>query len=129
MVARWKPILGEDFDLGIGLNTGTARVGNTGTVRKFKYGPLGTTVNLASRVQGATKHFKARLIITGQTKGRHRGRLRHQAARQGPRGQHRQEPVELYELVSGRSSGTGRTIQARPTSRRSSALRGRTGLI
>jgi len=68
MVAKWKPILGEEFDLGIGLNTGTARVGNTGTIRKFKYGPLGTTVNLASRVQGATKHFKARLIITGQTK-------------------------------------------------------------
>ena len=68
MVGRWKPVLGEEFDLGIGVNTGTARVGNTGTIRKFKYGPLGTTVNLASRVQGATKHFKARLIITGQTK-------------------------------------------------------------
>jgi adenylate cyclase len=98
MVARWKPILGEDFDLGIGLNTGTARVGNTGTVRKFKYGPLGTTVNLASRVQGATKHFKARLIITGQTKAaiedgfatRRLGKVRVVNI---------DKPVELYELV------------------------------
>ena len=98
MVARWKATLGEDFDLGIGINTGLARVGNTGTIRKFKYGPLGTTVNLASRVQGATKHFKARLIITGQTKAaidesfatRRLGKVR--VVNIG-------EPVELYEMV------------------------------
>ena len=98
MVERWKETLGEEFDLGIGLNTGTARVGNTGTQRKFKYGPLGTTVNLASRVQGATKHFKARLIITGQTKAaiddsfctRRLGKVRVVNI---------VEPVELYELV------------------------------
>jgi adenylate cyclase len=68
VVARWKPILNEEFDLGIGINTGMARVGNTGTKLKFKYGPLGNTVNLASRIQGATKHFKARLLITEMTK-------------------------------------------------------------
>jgi len=42
-----------------------ARVGNTGSQRKFKYGPLGNTVNLASRVQGATKYLKTKLLITG----------------------------------------------------------------
>jgi adenylate cyclase len=68
VVAKWEPILHEEFDLGIGLNTGMARVGNTGTKLKFKYGPLGNTVNLASRIQGATKHFKARLLITEMTK-------------------------------------------------------------
>ena len=49
------------------MNTGPAQVGNTGTARKFKYGPLGHTVNLASRVQGATKHFKSRMLITEGT--------------------------------------------------------------
>ena len=44
---------------GLGLNTGVARVGNTGTQRKFKYGPLGNSVNLASRVQGATKYLES----------------------------------------------------------------------
>ena len=39
--------------------------GQTGTTRKFKYGPLGNTVNLASRVQGASKHLKTRLLIAG----------------------------------------------------------------
>ena len=68
MSRKWESTLGEPLDLGIGINTGLAQVGNTGTTRKFKYGPLGTTVNLASRVQGATKHFKARLLITEATR-------------------------------------------------------------
>jgi len=100
LAAKWKPILEEDFDVGIGINTGTARVGNTGTARKFKYGPLGNTVNLASRVQGVTKHFKARLIITGQTRAQIGESF--DARRLGKvRVVNIAEPVELYELVPG----------------------------
>src|SRR5262249_50495348 len=58
---------GERMGLGIGINTGMARVGNTGSRRKFKYGPLGDTVNVASRVQGASKYFKSSLLITRAT--------------------------------------------------------------
>ncbi|MES2793246.1 MAG: adenylate/guanylate cyclase domain-containing protein [Planctomycetota bacterium] len=68
MSARWKPILGSDFSYGIGLNSGSAYVGNTGTVWKLKYGPLGPEVNLASRVQGATKYLKVDLLVTAATK-------------------------------------------------------------
>ena len=64
---RWASALGEPFDLGIGISSGPVRAGNMGSNRKFKYGPLGNTVNLASRVQGATKYFKSRLIVTGAT--------------------------------------------------------------
>jgi adenylate cyclase len=42
-------------------------VGNTGSRHKFKYGPLGHTVNLASRVQGATRYLGCPLLITGTT--------------------------------------------------------------
>ena len=66
--ARWLPVMGEPMNLGIGINTGPARVGNTGSRIKFKYGPLGTTVNVASRVQGATKYLKCRAVMTGGTK-------------------------------------------------------------
>lgn len=66
---RWTPVLGEPVALGIGVNTGQARVGNTGSQRKFKYGPLGTTVNVASRVQGATKYLKSSLLVTESTHG------------------------------------------------------------
>src|SRR5262249_59794615 len=58
---------GEPMAIGIGLNSGAAQVGNTGSPRKFKYGPLGSSVNLASRVQGATKQLKTRLLLTAAT--------------------------------------------------------------
>src|SRR5262249_37991849 len=64
---RWSGVLHERFDLGIGISSGPVRAGNMGSNKKFKYGPLGTTVNLASRVQGATKYFKSRVIVTGAT--------------------------------------------------------------
>lgn len=55
------------MDLGIGINSGSARVGNTGAAQKFKYGPLGDTVNRASRVQGLTKYMKVQLLVTEET--------------------------------------------------------------
>jgi adenylate cyclase len=64
---KWQATLGEPLNLGIGVNSGIAQVGNVGSDIKFKYGALGNTVNLASRVQGATKHLKARLLITEAT--------------------------------------------------------------
>ena len=67
---RWLPKLQEPTKLGIGVNTGVARVGNTGTRRKFKYGPLGNTVNVCSRVQGATKYLKTGIIATSATHDR-----------------------------------------------------------
>lgn len=64
---RWEKVLGEPMSLGVGLNSGKAHVGNVGTPRKFKYGPLGNTVNLASRVQGVTKHLKTLFLMTEHT--------------------------------------------------------------
>jgi adenylate cyclase len=64
---RWKSRIKGTLGLGIGVNTGTALVGNTGCPRKFKYGPLGHTVNLASRVEGATKQLCVSTLITGST--------------------------------------------------------------
>jgi len=64
---RWDSRIDRPIDLAIGINSGRARVGNSGTEYKFKYGPLGNTVNLASRVQGATKHLKTQLLISHST--------------------------------------------------------------
>ncbi|MBC8351613.1 MAG: adenylate/guanylate cyclase domain-containing protein [Planctomycetes bacterium] len=96
---RWTEELGEPIGIGVGINSGMARVGNTGSTRKFKYGPLGNSVNLASRVQGATKHLKSKILITGDT-----------AAKLGPEINRRRlsrvrvvnidTPVDLYEIVA-----------------------------
>src|SRR5262249_4458625 len=96
--ARSRERSGEPVAFGIGINTGVARVGNVGSRHKFKYGPLGNTVNLASRVQGATKQVKARLLITGATRDRLDDSF---AARRLARVRvvSIAEPVELYELA------------------------------
>lgn len=66
--ATWQEATGTPLGLGIGINTGPARVGNMGSARRFKYGPMGHTVNLASRVEGATKHLRVPVLITGSTR-------------------------------------------------------------
>jgi adenylate cyclase len=66
--ARWEAILREPIRIGVGINSGTAQVGNTGSQIKFKYGPLGNTVNLASRVQGLTKYLRCGLLVTAATR-------------------------------------------------------------
>jgi len=63
----WEGITGTKIRFGIGINTGLAMVGNTGSLQRVKYGPLGHTVNLASRVEGATKHLGVPMLITGST--------------------------------------------------------------
>ena len=64
---QWKDVVGETFDIGIGVNTGEAQVGNTGSDRHFKYGPLGGVVNISSRLQGSTKQIHSRFMVTKST--------------------------------------------------------------
>lgn len=66
----WQHRLGARFSLGIGINSGPVRVGNIGSEQKFKYGPLGNTVNVASRIQGLNKQFGTRLLISEATESR-----------------------------------------------------------
>lgn len=54
--------------VGVGISSGPASCGNTGSSFKFQYGPLGNTVNVASRVEGATKHFGVSMLVTASTR-------------------------------------------------------------
>jgi adenylate cyclase len=67
---QWKGVIGEATSVGIGINSGQVSVGNVGSKRRFKYGALGNTVNLTSRIQGATKYLKARILLTQSTRDR-----------------------------------------------------------
>jgi adenylate cyclase len=66
--ARWEQQLGQPIRVGVGVNSGPAHVGNTGSKLKFKYGPLGNTVNLGSRVQGMTKYLRCPFLVTASTR-------------------------------------------------------------
>lgn len=64
---RWLNALDRPMDLGIGIHTGLARVGNIGSTTKFKYGPLGTTVRVAGQVEQATRDLMVKVLITEPT--------------------------------------------------------------
>ena len=65
--ALWGSLVSQPIDVGVGINSGSARVGNVGSRIKFKYGPVGSVVNLASRVQGINKFFKTHILVTDTT--------------------------------------------------------------
>ncbi len=94
---KWRFLVGANTEVGIGINSGDALVGNVGTHRKFKYGPLGTAVNLASRVQGATKFLKTSLLVTGDTAQKVSGIFPSRRLCQ-VRVQNIKAPVHLHEL-------------------------------
>jgi class 3 adenylate cyclase len=56
--------VGQPLALGVGLHAGDVQVGNAGTRRRLKYGPRGAAVNVAHRVQVATKTLDVPLLVT-----------------------------------------------------------------
>jgi adenylate cyclase len=108
---RWQATTGEPTNIGIGINTGLARVGNTGSKLKYKYGPLGNTVNLASRVQGATKQVKGRLVVTGATAAKLDDSFVHRRLCQ-VRVVNIKTPVDLHELAPADQPGWADACQA-----------------
>ncbi len=54
------------YDLGIGLHEGDAIVGNIGSSEKFDYTAIGDTVNIAARLEGLTKHYHRKILLSDE---------------------------------------------------------------
>jgi adenylate cyclase len=95
----WSDIVTSDAPLtaGIGINTGPCVVGNFGSRHRFDYSAIGDTVNLASRLEGASKRYDCAALVTRSTHVRTSGFAMRSLGQIQVRG--RAEPIEAFALL------------------------------
>ena len=64
---EWRELIEHELMVGVGIHTGIARVGNSGSRSRLKYGPRGLVVNIASRLENATKSFGLPMVVSAET--------------------------------------------------------------
>jgi adenylate cyclase len=94
--AEGKPRL----DIGIGLNTGVASVGNMGSSLRYGYTALGDAVNLSSRLEGLNKEYGTHIIVSESTYEEAKGEEFIFRELDLIRVKGKAQPVVIYELLA-----------------------------
>jgi adenylate cyclase len=71
-LAAAQDMLGANsrFEIGIGIHSGPAIIGNIGSPRRMEFTAIGETVNIASRLEGLTKVLKVPVLLSVATRDR-----------------------------------------------------------
>lgn len=102
VAADWDGWLGQKLRLGVGIHTGNVQLGNAGSVHRPKYGPRGLNVNLAHRIEAATRRIGLRLIVSEVVANRLSNRFTSfRICRAQLTGIHR--PLNLYGIIPAKS--------------------------
>jgi adenylate cyclase len=99
MQKKWEAEGKPHLDIGIGLNTGLASVGNMGSALRYGYTALGDAVNLSSRLEGLNKDYGTHIIVneTTYTATRDDGFVFRELDLIRVKG--KLQPVTIYELI------------------------------
>ncbi|XDD45668.1 CHASE2 domain-containing protein [Leptospira sp. WS39.C2] len=86
------------IDIGCGLNSGPAVVGNMGSSHRMEYTCMGDTINLGSRLEGSNKMYTTNIIISEYTYEKVKDRV---VTRELDlvRVKGKTQPVRIYELL------------------------------
>ena len=107
MQKKWRAEGRPVLDIGVGLSTGVASVGNMGSALRYGYTALGDTVNLSARLEGMNKDYGSHILLSETTYAQVEDPLLIFRELDLIRAKGKLQPITLYELVAARGTPEG----------------------